>query len=330
MEIEGQRHGRREVESSQPQVQDEYGVRNLREYERGLRARGDVTIWLSEEAIAAWTPPKNGLRGGQRRYSNLAILTALTLRVVFRLPLRPTEGFLDSLLSLMDLELEAPDHTTLSRRNQYVEVPALTRAHDGPIHLVIDSTGLKILGSGAWNAHKYKPSRKRRDWRKLHIGVDDEGFIVAAELTASTEGDASSLPDLLDQIEAPICRFTADGAYDRRSIYDRVGAAGTQDVVIVIPPRRSAVSPRPVGGPWAQREVALQRIRKVGRGEWQNESGYRQQARVENGFFRYKSVLGGGLKARNNIAQTREAMIGCHILNRMAELGRPVSYAVVS
>ncbi len=230
----------------------------------------------------------------------------------------------------MELELKSPDHTTLSRRNQDVEVPRLTRAHDGPIHLVVDSTGLKILGSGEWNAHKYKASRKRRDWRKLHIGVNDEGFIVAAELTASSGDDASTLPDLLDQIDAPIRRFTADGAYDHRSVYDRVGAAGTEDVVIVIPPRRSAVSTEPTAGPWAQREAALQRIRTVGRREWQKESGYRQQARVENGFFRYKLVLGGGLKARNSNAQTREAMIGCHILNRMAELGRPESYAVVS
>ncbi len=151
----------------------------------------------------------------------------------------------------MGLDLKAPDHTTLSRRNQTVEVPPLTRAHDGPIHLVVDSTGLKILGSGEWNAHKYKASRKRRDWRKLHIGVDEEGFIVAAELTASSGDDASTLPDLLDQIEAPIRRFTADGAYDHRSIYERVGVAGTQDVAIVIPPRRSGgvggAHGRPVG-----------------------------------------------------------------------------------
>ena len=167
----------------------------------------------------------------------------------------------------MGLALKAPDHTTLSRRNQTVEVPSLTRVHDGPISLVVDSTGLKILGSGEWNVHKYKMSRKSRDWRKLHIGVDEEGFIVAARLTASSGDDASTLPDLLDQIETPIRRFAADGAYDHRSIYDRVGAAGTEDVVIVIPPRRSAVSPRPTEGPWAQREAALQRIRKVGRRE---------------------------------------------------------------
>ena len=100
------------------QYKKKYRIRNWREYERGLRSRGDVTIWLSEDAIAAWVPPKNGLRGGQRRYSNLAVRTALTLRVVFSLPLRQTEGFLDSLLRLMGLNLKAPDHTTLSRRNR--------------------------------------------------------------------------------------------------------------------------------------------------------------------------------------------------------------------
>ena len=144
------------------QYKTKYRIRNWREYERGLRSRGDVTIWLSEDAIAAWIPPKNGLRGGQRRYSNLAVRTALTLRVVFSLPLRQTEGFLDSLLRLMGLNLKTPDHTTLSRRNQIVAVPPLTRSYDGPIDLIVDSTGLKILGCGEWNAHKHKASKKRR------------------------------------------------------------------------------------------------------------------------------------------------------------------------
>ena len=239
------------------QYKTKYRIRNWREYERGLRSRGDVTIWLSEDAIAAWIPPKNGLRGGQRRYSNLAIRTALTLRVVFGLPLRQTEGFLDSLLSLMSRDLKAPDHTPLSRRNPMVVVPPLTRAHDGPSDLIVDSTGLKILGRGEWNAHKHKTSKKRRDWRKLHIGVDAEGFIVAAELPASSRDDASTLPDLLAPLEVPIRRFTADGAYDHRSVYDRASAAGTENVVIVIPPRRSALSAGPTDGPWAQPEASL-------------------------------------------------------------------------
>ena len=252
----------------------------------------------------------------------------MTPRVVFGLPLRQTEGFLDSPLSLMSRDLKAPDHTTLSRRNQIVVVPPLTRAHDGPIDRIVDSTGLKILGRGEWNAHKHKTSKKRRDWRKPHIGVDAEEFIVAAELTASSRDDASTLPDLLAPLEVPIRRFTADGAYDHRSVHDRASAAGTENVVIVIPPRRSALSAGPTDGPWAQREASLQRIRKVGRREWHKESGYRQRARVENSFFRHKSVVGGGLKARHSKAQRTEAAIGCHILNRMAELGRPSSYAL--
>ena len=226
-----------------------------------------------------------------------AVRTALTLRVVFSLPLRQTEGFLDSLLRLMGLNLKAPDHTTLSRRNQIVAVPPLTRSYDGPIDLIVDSTGLKILGCGEWNAHKHKASQKRRDWRKLHIGVDAEGFIVAAELTASSRDDASTLPALLDTIEVPIRRFTADGAYDHRSVYDQLSAAGTENVVIVIPPRRSAVSAGPTDGPWAQRDTALETMRQVGRREWQKESGSRQQARVENSFFRYKSVQGEKLRS---------------------------------
>ena len=221
-----------------------------------------------------------------------------------------------------------PHHTLAPEPNRCGA--ALTRSYDGPIDLIVDSTGLKILGCGEWNAHKHKASKKRRDWRKLHIGVDAEGFIVAAELTASSRDDASTLSALLDTIEVPIRRFTADGAYDHRSVYDQLSAAGTENVVIVIPPRRSAVSAGPTDGPWAQRDTALERICQVGRREWQKESGYRQQARVENSFFRYKFVLGGGLKARHGKAQRREVAIGCHILNRMAELGRPKSCAVVS
>ncbi len=196
-----------------------YRVTNWREYERGLRSRGDITVWFSEEAIEAWTPPKNGRRGGQPHYSNLPILTALTLRMVFHLPLRQTEGFLNSLLRLMELDLKAPDHTTLSRRSKDVTVPAPTRVHDGPIHLIVDSTGLKISGAGEWHAHRHKNSKARRQWRKLHVGVDEDGFIVAATLTKSSEDDPSTVPELVEQVDSPIRRFTADGAYDTRSVY---------------------------------------------------------------------------------------------------------------
>ena len=201
-----------------------------------------------------------------------------------RLQPAQTEGFLDSLLRLMGLNLKAPDHTTLSRRNQIVAVPPLTRSYDGPIDLIVDSTGLKILGCGEWNAHKHKASKKRRDWRKLHIGVDAEGFIVAAELTASSRDDASTLPALLDTIEVPSRRFTADGAYDHRSVYDQLSAAGTENVVIVIPPRRSAVSAGPTDGPWAQRDTLLRGFARSG-----DESGRRSRATDSRGALKTAS-----------------------------------------
>ncbi len=167
-----------------------YRVANWPEYERGLRSRGDITLWFSDEAVSAWSPPKNGRRGGQRLYSNLAIFTALTLRVVFHLPLRQTEGFVGSLLRLLGLDLTAPDHTTLSRRNRDVEVPKLRGPNDGPLHLIIDSSGLKIAGKGEWHVHKHG-AKARRGWRKLHVGVDADGFIVASELTESGADDAN-------------------------------------------------------------------------------------------------------------------------------------------
>ncbi len=158
-----------------PKYKQKYRVGNWRAYESGLRARGDVTVWFAEEALSAWTPPPTGCRGGQPRYSNLAILTALSLRMLFHLPLRQTEGFVASLLRLMGLDLNAPDHTTLSRRNRDVLVPALSRDDGGPIHLIVDSTGLKIYGAGEWCSSKHRTANERGGWRKLHLGVDDDG-----------------------------------------------------------------------------------------------------------------------------------------------------------
>ena len=165
-----------------PKHKKRYRVGNWPAYERGLRARGDVTVWFAEAALSTWTPPPTRRPGGQQRYSNLAILTALTLRMLFHLPLRQTEGFVASLLRLMGLDLNAPDHTTLSRRNREVLVPALRRADGRPIHLIVDSTGLKIYGAGEWCSRKHRKAHERGGWRKLHIGVDDDGSLVSHSL----------------------------------------------------------------------------------------------------------------------------------------------------
>ena len=256
-----------------PKYKTKYRVRNWAAYDTSLRQRGDITVWFDEDAVAAWNAPSCGRPGGQCRYSDLAIVTALTLRAVFHLPLRQTEGFLASLIGLLGLSLQTPDHTTLSRRSRTVEVPRVAKAQDGAIHLVIDSTGLKIVGSGEWHAHKHRRSNRRRRWRKLHLAIDGEGFIVASRLTGSSTDDAATGVEMLKGLGVALERFTADGAYDTRAMYEAVGAIGAPSVKIVIPPKRTAVADPLAVGPWRQRNETQEWIARVGRRQWRKESG---------------------------------------------------------
>ena len=311
-----------------PKYKTKYRVTNWAAYEASLCRRGDITVWFDEEAVEAWNAPAGGRPGGQRKYSDVAIVTALTLRTVFRLPLRQTEGFLESLIRLMGLPLDTPDHTTLSRRSSRVEVPGVAKAHDGPIHLVIDSTRLKMMGDGERHAHKHRTSNKRRRWRKLHLALDGDGFIVASMLNESTSDDAATGVELPGGLGATIDRFTADGAYDSRALYEAVSAVGSPDLTIVIPPKSTAVIDFRAHGAWRQRNEALERIEQVGRRRWRKESGAHGQARAENGMYRYKSIIGDRLRARTAGAQETEALIAVNVLNRMTELGTPESVAI--
>ena len=188
-------------------------VTNWAEYEASLRARGSLTVWFTEEAIEGWRAAPRTTRGGQPSYSDLAISTALTLRALFHLALRQTEGLIASILQLLGLDLAVPDHTTLSRRAETLEV---LRPHGGqaPMHLLVDSTGLKLRGPGEWLMEKHG-SRRRRSWRKLHLATDaDTGRIVASVLTCHDAGDGGQVGPLLEEVDGTVASFTADGAYD--------------------------------------------------------------------------------------------------------------------
>ena len=303
-----------------------YRVRNWPEYEQSLRDRGDVTIWLSQEAIAAWTPPKSGKRGGQALYSDIAIETGLTLRLPFHQPLRQTEGFLGSLLKLMGLDVPCPDHTTLSRRNQTVEIRrGIDKLPSGPIDLIVDSTGLKICGQGEWYSKKHRKKYRRR-WKKLHVGADDQGWIHASKVTDDHEQDPSQVPDLLEQVDQEIKCFVGDGIYDRETVYE-AAEKHSPGATVIVPPRKDAVLSN-ASATSSQRDRHIALIQSKGRSKWKRLSGYYAQSHAENAFYRYKNIIGGRLRARNHEAQEREAAIGCAILNRMRELGRPLSCSV--
>ena len=278
---------------------------------------------MTPEAIATWEAVGVGKRGGQLQYSEVAIETALTLRLIFHLPLRQTEGFLRSIFGMLCLDLSAPDHTTLSRRGQHLDL-ALRRLPAGAgIHLIVDSTGLSTVGEGEWAAVKHG-GRGRRGWKTLHLGVDGSGVIVAHALTGGHVDDATTALDLIDKVEGDVSCLTADAAYDTRGIYEAAGARGA---TVVIPPTRTAtVSGRRPRSP--ARDRTIRQVQQAGRRQWKKDSGYHQQARMENAFFRYKLIIGESLRARSRAGQETEAILACNILNQMTQHGRPASYAI--
>ena len=306
-----------------PRYKTKYRVANWAAYNQALVRRGDVTVWVSSEAIAAWTPGRSGRRGGQRRYSDLAIETALTLRLLYHLPLRQAEGFLHALFGMMRLNLSAPDYTTLSRRSQHLRRRLRPIPPGESLHLVLDSTGLSIVGAGEWAAAKHGGCG-RRGWRKLHLGVDQSGVIRVHTLTEATGEDATTALDLLTAVEGPLVRVTADAAYDTVAVYETAGARGA--TVVIPPAKTAAVSGHGPRSPARDRTIML--VKQLGRRQWKKASGYHRQGRVENAFFRYKSIIGDGLRARSPAGQGSEVVLGCEILNRMTALGRPVSYRI--
>jgi hypothetical protein len=298
-----------------------YRVTNWAEYDAGLRARGSLTVWFTPEAVAAWAAAPRTSRGGQPSYSDLAITTALTLRAVFRLALRQTEGLIGSVLQLLDLDLPVPDHSTLSRRAETLAVPR-PKAGSGPVHLLVDSTGLRLCGPGEWLEEKHG-TKRRRAWRVLHLATDaDTGRIVASVLTDKDADDGSQVGPLLDQVDGPVASVTGDGAYDRDDVYTEV-AARHPEAAVVVPPRANAVPSKAAETAPTRRDAHLRCIAERGRMGWQRASGYNWRALVEADISRWKRVVGDGLRFQTDGRQATEVAIAADVLNRMLELGRP-------
>jgi hypothetical protein len=305
-----------------------YRIRNWREYEAGLKRRGDLTLWLDEAAIAGWQAPRRTTPGGQPRYSDLAIELVLTLRLVFHLGLRQAEGFVDSVLRLLGLDLSVPDHTTLSRRSRGFANRRPQVAPHGPLHLLIDSTGLKLFGKGEWDFEKH--GRARRSWRKLHIAVDSEtGEIVASVLTGHDAGDASQVPASLEQVEGEIASVMADGACDGEPVYQAITERQPQSAPsIVIPPRRSAILSSQADTDPSQGDGHIRFIREQGRSAWPKATEYGRRSLVETAIGRYKALIGPRLRACTLANQQGEVALGCEVLNRMIQVAKPISVRI--
>ena len=305
-----------------------YRVKNWSDYEKALVRRGSITFWLSDDFEKNWRHTGEKQRGSQFDYSDQAILVMLTVKEIFHLTNRQTEGFMRSLFVLMEVNLPVPDHSTLSKRGKELKVN-LPKKSSQSLNIVMDSTGLKVYGEGEWKVRQHGVS-KRRIWRKLHVGVNPEdGEIQAVLLTENSVSDDDAVEVLLEQIEQEVAKFAADGAYDKRKVYYGLNAHSPK-ADILIPPRKNARIWKH-GNTKAQRlkrDENLRSIRKHGRKEWKKKSGYHVRSLAETTMFRLKTIFGNGLSARLLETQTTQAVVRCAALNRMTHLGMPQSYKV--
>ena len=301
-----------------------YRSTNWPAYNRALINRGNIAIWFDPKT--QWYAEAQGKQGRSQTYSDIAIQCCLMIKSLFRLTLRMVTGFVQSLIKLCGLDWTAPDFTTLCRRQKYIDIQiSYHKSRDG-LHLLVDSTGLKFLGEGEWKRKKHQPEY-RRQWRKLHIGIDAETLqIRAVQLTTNNVSDSQVLGDLLDQIpqDEHIDSVYTDGAYDtkrcRQLITDRNEHA-------IIPPRKNAKPWKGTKVHSLERNELLRTVKRLGRTLWKKWSGYHQRSLVETKMHCIK-LLGDKLSARNFDSQVNEIHVRVVILNKFTELGRPHTQVV--
>src|SRR5215470_6581885 len=268
-----------------------FRIRNWGEYNASLRKRGSLTIWVSSEAVENWTTDElTGEPGASPTYTDLAIETMATVQAIYGLAGRQTQGFLQSVFELKKIDLTVPDHSTLSRRRRRLEITLPVKNLSNSLHLVVDSTGVKVYGEGEWKVRQHGIG-KRRTWRKLHF-CTDEATLEIVSVVASTNdvSDAEALPDLLQDVPGKIEQVSADGAYDKRKRYDTLNKHRAK---AAIPPRKGAKIWQH-GNTKADRHARdenLRRIRKIGRKEWKRESNYHRRSLAADSGLPFQNDL---------------------------------------
>lgn len=307
-----------------------YRVCNWKDYNEALVQRGSITFWFDDEQIKQWKSNKtNKGRGRPEEYSDIAIQAGLTLKALFNLTFRATEGFIRSLLKLLKLELKAPTYTLLCKRQKSIRIklPKAAEQTGEPLHLAFDTTGLKVYGEGEWKVRQHGWV-KHRLWRKFHLAVNTMNQqIEAFELTDLGVQDCEGVPLLLNQINVPIDSVRGDGAYDRFSCYEE---AEQKKFRLITPPQRNAKpskgrKKRNKANPNAvkKRDEEIIKVRALGRKEWKIQADYHQRSLAETAIFRIKTILGNRLSTRTLQHQKTEAAVWCRIINKMTSLGMP-------
>ena len=310
-----------------------YRVRNWKDYNKSLVQRGSLTFWFSKEIVHDWNGSNQAVAHGNQKYSNMVILCGLTLRQLFRLPLRATAGMMKSLVELMKLVVCTPDYSTLCRRGKTLNVSLGVKDARQARHVLVDSTGVQVIGEGQWKTLRHGESR-HQVWRKLHIAMDaNDHTILAATMTESVRLDSNYLPELIEQIQDPIEQITGDGAYDKKNCYQ---VAYQRNAKPVFPPQHDACVQRNK----YKKDPALQArdnvILFVGRGadrderlkEWKETNNYHRRSLVETMMSRMKTIFGDQMRARTVENQRTDLLIRCYAMNKISMLGLPVSESI--
>ena len=309
----------------QPKAKDKYKITNWKEYNESLKSRGSISIWISQEALDSWNYEGPKVRGGQMKYSDLAIETCLTIRKVYKLKLRQTEGFMNSLFTILKVSMDIPDFSTFCKRAKSLKVSLCKFKKDDKLDIVVDSTGLKVYGEGEWKVRKFGWS-KHRTWRKLHICIDgNTQEIIEEELTENSVDDGDVVEEILNNVSEEINSFRGDGAYDKNKVRKNLADKG---IIEIIPPQRNAVISRFPDQSTQSRDKAIEDINEIGRKEWKKKVNYHKRSLVEVTMFRYKTILGDKIMSRKFINEKVEVRIGCAILNKMTAIGMPKSIKV--
>lgn len=307
-----------------------YRVCNWKEYNKALVRRGDLTFWFSPEVAMSWKKDHQSACHGNQKYTDMVIKCGLTLRQLFHLTLRAAEGMLRSLAKLMKLAVTIPNYTTLCRRGKSLVVKLSAKATQKARHVLVDSTGIQVIGEGEWKVLRHGKS-KHQLWRKLHLALDaDDQTILSATMTESVRLDGNYLPELIKAIPGPISQITGDGAYDKKACYRTAYARGAK---AVFPPQHDAIVQR---NKIKQDPALLARdetIRFIQNGEdkearrklWKEKTNYHRRSLAETMMSRMKSIFGDQMRARTWENQRTDLLVRCDIINRINSLGLPIS-----
>lgn len=310
-----------------------YRVRNWSEYNKSLVSRGSVTIWISKEALKNWHFKGKRTPGGVKKFSDLAIKACLLVKEVYGLTYRQCEGFIRSLKKFFPIE-KVPHYSTLCRRTSQVKFDLSKQLpRRKGLHILIDSTGLKVSGEGEWFRKKHG-TRKFSLWSKLHLALDHESQkIVSVKRSGAFGYDSKFMPDLIDELAVDINCVYGDGAYDKRICYKKCHEIGAQ---LIAPVQKGARKQR-LNKNYSNDESLNDRDRKIdflegfedreaARDLWKKVSGYHKRSLVETAMFRLKSQFGNRIRCRSEQHQHVQMQTRAFALNKMTDLGMPESY----